>query len=121
MGAYSKKEKVYLEDVPGLMVELIAQMKEMNDKIDSMLCSMTANHVRKDDRELLTTMEVANMLKVARITVYRMANRGDIPCYRNGKNLLFYKDEITEWVENSKTNGHLLSIPTVDDYFNSRL
>ena len=72
-------------------------------------------------REVLTTIEVANMLKLARITVYRMASRGDIPCYRNGKNLMFYRDEIMEWVNSGKTNGHLLPIMTADGYMPTRM
>ena len=116
------KNKVAFEDLPDMMADLLDQMRIMNDRMKNMENSVVAKRpVASGDRELLTTSEVSRMLKVARITVYRMANRGDIPCYRNGKNLLFYKDEITEWVENSKTNGHLISIPTVDDYFNSRL
>lgn len=116
------KTKVAFEDMPGMMANLLDQMKIMNDRMKIMENNVAPKQPEiSDERELMTTSEVSKMLKVARITVYRMAKRGDIPCYRNGKNLLFYKDEITEWVENSKTNGLLLSIPTVDDYFNSRL
>ena len=46
---------------------------------------------------------------------------GGVTCSGNGKNLLFYKDEITKWIESNKTNGHLVSIPTVDEYMNSRI
>ena len=55
-------------------------------------------------REVLTTMEVANMLKLARITIYRMASRGDILCYKSGKNLMFYRDEILEWIDAHHSN-----------------
>ena len=55
-------------------------------------------------REILTAMDVAKMLKVSRVTVYRMAGRGEIPCYRNGSLLMFYKDEILRWVDSTRIN-----------------
>ena len=46
------------------------------------------------------------MLKLSRITVYGMASRGDIPCYGNGKNLMFYRDEILEWVDSGRAQDY---------------
>ena len=121
MKSFAKKGTVHLEDMPVMMVELLEQIKVLGDKIDSMQNANASIQSQKTERELLTTLEVAKMLKVARITVYRMANRGDIPCYRNGKHLMFYRDEIMEWVNSGKTNGHLLPIMTADGYMPTRM
>lgn len=118
MSAY-KKTRITFDDLPLLMVELLDQIKVLNDRIHFMEGTMAARLTPDKDRELLTTSEVCKMLKVARITVYRMANRGDIPCYRNGKSLMFYKDEIQEWINSSRTNDHLLAVKTAEDYLNS--
>jgi excisionase family DNA binding protein len=107
MKSFAQKGTVHLEDMPGMMVELLEQIKVLGDKIDSMQNANTYIQSQKTERELLTTLEVAKMLKVARITIYRMASRGDIPCYRNGKNLMFYREEILRWVDSTKTNRHL--------------
>ncbi len=107
MKSFAKKGIVHLEDMPGMMVELLEQIKVLGDKIDSMQNANASIQSQKTERELLTTLEVAKMLKVARITIYRMASRGDIPCYRNGKNLMFYREEILQWVDSTKTNRHL--------------
>ena len=107
MKSFSKRGTVHLEDMHGMMVELLEQIKVLGDKIDSMQNANASIQSQKTERELLTTLEVAKMLKVARITVYRMASRGDIPCYRNGKNLMFYREEILQWVDSTKTNRHL--------------
>lgn len=120
MNTYQNK-KVSFEDVPYMMADLLDQMRILSDRVKFIESNTECKTKPVTGRELLTTMEVAMMLKVARITVYRMASRGDILCYRNGKNLLFYKDEITKWIESNKTNGHLVSIPTVDEYMNSRI
>lgn len=121
MKSFAKKGTVHLEDMPGMMVELLEQIKVLGDKIDSMQNANASIQSQKTERELLTTMEVANILKVARITVYRMANRGDIPCYKNGKHLKFYKDEIMEWVDSGKINDHLLPIMTADGFIPNRV
>ena len=107
MKSFAKRGTVHLEDMPDMMVELLEQIKVLGDKIDSMQNANASIQSQKTERELLTTLEVAKMLKVARITVYRMASRGDIPCYRNGKNLMFYREEILQWVDSTKTNRHL--------------
>ena len=120
MNTYQNK-KVSFEDVPYMMADLLDQMRILSDRVKFIESNTERKTKPVTGRELLTTMEVAMMLKVARITVYRMASRGDIPCYRNGKNLLFYKDEISKWIESNKTNGHLVAIPTVDEYMNSRI
>ena len=104
MKSFTKKGIVRLEDMPAMMVELLEQIKVLGEKIDSIQCANASNQSQKTDRELLTTMEVARMLKVARITVYRMASRGDIPCYRNGKYLMFYREEILQWVDAHHSN-----------------
>lgn len=107
MKSFAKRGTVHLEDMPGMMVELLEQIKVLGDKIDSIQNANASIQSQKTERELLTTLEVAKMLKVARITVYRMAGRGDIPCYRNGKNLMFYREEILQWVDSTKTNRQL--------------
>lgn len=116
-----RNNKVSFEDVPNMMADLLDQMRVLTDKVKFIETHTERKTKPVEGRELLTTMEVAMMLKVARITVYRMASRGDIPCYRNGKNLLFYKDEITKWLESNRTNDHLVAIPTLDGYLNSRI
>ena len=115
----ARKTKVSFEEMPNMMAELLDEMRALTDRVKRM---ETAEATKTfSAKEILTTMEVANILKVARITVYRMANRGDIPCYRNGKHLMLYRDEIMEWVNSGKTNGHLLPIMTADGYMPSRM
>ena len=97
-----KRTKVTFDDMPGMMSELLDQMRTLTDRVKR-LETPEGRPKTSSGREILTTMEVANLLKLARITVYRMASRGDIPCYKSGKNLMFYRDEILEWVDSRKS------------------
>lgn len=49
--------------------------------------------------ELLTTRELQNLLKVDRITIYRMLEQGRIPGFKVGGQWRFSRREIEEWLE----------------------
>ena len=95
-----KRNKVTFDDMPRMMSDLLDQMRTLTDRVKR-LETPEGRPRTSSGREILTTMEVANMLKLARVTVYRMASRGDIPCYKSGKNLMFYRDEIEAWINNN--------------------
>ncbi len=99
----ARKTKVTFDDMPRMMSDLLDQMRILTDRVKR-LETPEGRPRTSSGREVLTTMEVANLLKLARITVYRMASRGDIPSYKSGKNLMFYRDEILEWVNSTNTN-----------------
>lgn len=100
----TKKNRVSFDDMPNMMAELLDEMRAISSRVKDLEDSYSIRKSDINSREILTAMEVANMLKLSRITVYRMASRGDIPCYKSGKNLMFYRDEILEWINSrSKT------------------
>lgn len=47
--------------------------------------------------EILTLQEVSGYLKSSKDTIYRMAQRGDIPCFKVGKNWRFSKERLNSW------------------------
>jgi len=49
-------------------------------------------------QELLTVDEVAKMLGVAKITIYRLLDRRAFPVYRVGRRLRFREEEIEEYL-----------------------
>lgn len=49
--------------------------------------------------EVLTLIEVSKYLRASRDTIYRMARRGDIPCFRVGRNWRFKRSVIDAWAE----------------------
>lgn len=49
--------------------------------------------------ELLTTRELQNLLKVDRITIYRMLEQGRLPGFKVGGQWRFPRREIEEWLE----------------------
>jgi excisionase family DNA binding protein len=60
-------------------------------------------------RELMTTQEVADLLRkpVATIRRWRMAGSGstfrDVPAYRVGRSLVFKRDDVLAWLETQRS------------------
>mgnify|MGYP001518330194 FL=1 len=51
-----------------------------------------------DRKEVLNVEEAALMLRVSKSRVYHLVSSREIPHYKNGKNVLFKKSEIEEWL-----------------------
>jgi excisionase family DNA binding protein len=50
-----------------------------------------------------TANELAELLGIDRKTVYEFATRGDIPCRRLGRRILFPRVAIERWLAEAKT------------------
>lgn len=50
--------------------------------------------------DILTVEEVAEYLKLAKKTVYKLASEKKIPAFRVGKFWRFKKTDIEEWIKN---------------------
>ena len=100
----AKKNRVSFEDMPDMMAELLDEVRSLGNRVKKLENTCSCRRSDISMREILTAMEVAKMLKVSRVTVYRMIKRGEIPCYKSGKNLMFYRHEIQEWVDAHHSN-----------------
>jgi putative molybdopterin biosynthesis protein len=50
----------------------------------------------------LTTRELADLLRVSEMTVRRLVQRGEIPCYRFGRRIRFLVDDVQAFMTRSK-------------------
>jgi excisionase family DNA binding protein len=53
------------------------------------------------DDEILTLDEVAAYLKAGKRTVYRLAQKGEIPAFKLGGTWRFRRSELDRWIANS--------------------
>jgi putative molybdopterin biosynthesis protein len=51
----------------------------------------------------MTTRELADLLRVSEMTVRRLVNRGEIPCYRFGRKMRFLVEDVQKFMTRSKT------------------
>jgi len=50
------------------------------------------------DGDVMTALEVGRYLGLSRNSVYDAAGRGDIPCRRVGRRLLFSRAALVDWL-----------------------
>lgn len=55
--------------------------------------------------ELCAMSDLMMLLPVSRATAYRIANRGEIPCLRIGRRLVFSREHLKRWIEQNMTGG----------------
>lgn len=53
---------------------------------------------------ILTVREVAAYLRLHAVTVYRMAQSGDLPAFRLGRGWRFKRAQIEQWLSDRQTN-----------------
>ncbi len=46
--------------------------------------------------------DVARVIGKAKSTIYTLVKQRKIPCYKNGKKLYFFEDELLEWISKGK-------------------
>ncbi|MGM9571309.1 MAG: response regulator [bacterium] len=62
-------------------------------------------------KEILTVKEVAEYLRMNQMTIYKMAQKGEIPAFKIASNWRFRKEEIDEWLnQKAKCSNKLLII-----------
>jgi excisionase family DNA binding protein len=55
--------------------------------------------------EILTVVDVAQLLKVAEKTVYTMAQKGELPAFKVRGQWRFRRDDLDMWIERQKVEA----------------
>jgi excisionase family DNA binding protein len=98
----------YLEpsrtSVPGGAADAAPSTSAVSDDVDRTIQGVDHTGPSSDDlpAEVLSADEVAAFLKVDRKTVYDYAARGEIPCRRLGRRLLFSRSALVSWLTECK-------------------
>ncbi len=70
-------------------------------------CAMTPSDSRGDISEVkfLTVAEVAAMMRVSKMTVYRLVHNGELPAVRVGRSFRVTEDDVNEYIRKSFYNA----------------
>lgn len=66
------------------------------------------------DSTSLTPLEVAEILKITKNTVYELVKRGEIPAYKVGRKLRIDKEDVENYINSQKNNTPMKSISKAD-------
>jgi excisionase family DNA binding protein len=86
-----------LDDAP---TDLWIRPTPVEEPLPRRLLSMTGTVTSNGD--VLSADEVAKILRVDRKTVYEFASRGEIPCRRLGRRILFYRPALMAWLNHAR-------------------
>jgi excisionase family DNA binding protein len=67
-------------------------------KRQSIAISLKGGTVMDREGEILTLDEIAAYLKIGKRTVYRLAQKGDIPAFKLGGTWRFRRSELDRWI-----------------------
>lgn len=56
-------------------------------------------------REFYTVSQLADLLQLTEMTIYRMINRGELPCYAIGRIKRFRRGDVEEFLEQCRVPG----------------
>jgi excisionase family DNA binding protein len=59
------------------------------------------------EHDILTVKEVAEYLKLAQKTVYKLAANNQIPAFKVGNSWRFKKTDIEEWIEENQRTSNV--------------
>lgn len=61
------------------------------------------NELGLGPREFLTVSQLADLLQLTEMTIYRMVNRGELPCYAIGRIKRFRQRDIEQFLEGHRS------------------
>lgn len=79
--------------------KLLEQQAEVIKKIDLLTNHLPTSKTERD--EILEMDGICDLLKVTPITIYRKVSAGTIPYIKQGRKLLFSRNDILEWLKDS--------------------
>ena len=95
-----QNRQLKFEDLPQAMFQVLGELKEIKDELkvikEAGEESSKASHVPVDIKR------VSELTGLAVPTLYRYTSTGEIPCYKKGKSILFYEDEVMRWIRSGK-------------------
>lgn len=79
--------------------ELNSRLERIEQKLSNLPSAQTPEQPEAD---LLNVDEAAQLLNLARATVYNLVSRKQIPVFKKGKRLYFSKAALLNWVQSGK-------------------
>lgn len=92
------KVKVTFDNLPEMVGYLIGEVSELK----SIVVEERQEPQVEKERIPIDITAAARLLGKAKPTLYAMAQKRKIPCYKRGKNLYFFKDELLDWIVSGK-------------------
>jgi len=104
-----EQRKITFDEIPYIMQGILDEMEKLNLKMQTLSQKQDEQNkitAQKISHRPMGTSEVSEYLHLSQVTIYRMVAHGDIPYCKQGKHLLFYEDEVSNWLKNGRKMDH---------------
>ena len=91
------QNEITFENLPKAVAHLVSEVAELKD-----LVSKGQMPVTPPKRIPIGIDEACIIIGKAKPTVYTLVRKRLLPCYKNGKHLYFFEDELLAWIEKGK-------------------
>ena len=96
------QDEITFDKLPEAVAYLIKEVSQLRKLVEERQKPIISKRVA------IGIDEACKIIKKAKPTVYTLVRKGLLPCYKHGKKLYFYEDELLDWIEKGKRK-------TVDD------
>lgn len=99
--------KLSFEQLPEAISNLLEKVETINRNVGFLMSSKTKQkESTSKSEEFIGIDEACEVVHLAKPTIYKLAQKGQIPHYKPSKELLFRKSELISWVEQSQQKGN---------------
>lgn len=88
---------ISFENLPRAVAYLVSEIAEIK-----FLVEKKESPIIPQKRIPIDITEACHIIGKAKPTVYTLVRKRLIPCYKNGKKLYFFEDELLEWITKGK-------------------
>ena len=89
--------EISFENLPKAVAHLTNEIAEIKSMVQNAKISEP-----KEKRIPIGNEDVCKIIGKAKPTIYTLVRQRKIPCYKNGKKLYFFEDELLEWISKGK-------------------
>ena len=89
--------EISFENLPKAVAHLVSEVEELK-----LLVEKGQTPVLPQKRIPIGIEEACRIIGKAKPTVYTLVRKRMLPCYKNGKKLYFFEDELLDWITNGK-------------------
>ena len=89
--------EISFENLPKAVAHLTSEIAEIKSLVQNAKISEP-----KEKRIPIRIEDVCKIIGKAKPTIYTLVRQRKIPCYKNGKKLYFFEDELLEWISKGK-------------------
>lgn len=95
----NNEKQIEMMGISAKLTSILTELHALKAEVCELGKSMSGNPM---PRHPIGIDEVCAILGKAKPTVYALACKRLIPCYKSGKKLYFYEDEILAWIEQGR-------------------